>query len=161
LFFLEVAQIALLSGDVWLECLANNNLAIISWTEGDYDRADAEAMRVANTVRMIAEGLPSETTFIELVNLARLRGESLGRKRKMSEDHNVLPLLEHAPRCCGSMNVLFQNLEEFGLLDVEGSVYEFWANRRTRVRSSLAVLRSETHPLLVRGHGRTFALALE
>ena len=161
LFFLEVAQIALLSGDVWLECLANNNLAIISWTEGDYDRADAEAMRVANTVRMIAEGLPSETSFIELVNLARLRGESLGRKAKMSEDHNVLPLLEHAPRCCGSMNVLFQNLEEFGLLDVEGSVYEFWANRRTRVRSSLAVLRSETHPLVVRGHGRTLALALE
>jgi hypothetical protein len=59
------------------------------------------------------------------------------------------------------MNVLFQNLEEFGLLDVEGSVYEFWANRRTRVRSSLAVLRSETHPLLVRGHGRTFVLTLE
>jgi len=161
LFFLEVAQIALLSGDVWLECLANNNLAIISWTEGDYDRADAEAMRVANTVRMIAEGLPSETSFIELVNLARLRGESLGRKGKMSEDHSVLPLLEHVPRCCGSMNVLFQNLEEFGLLDVEGSVYEFWANRRTRVRSSLAVLRSQTHPLLVRGNGRTFALALE
>jgi hypothetical protein len=162
LFFLEVAQIALLSGDIWLECLANNNLAIISWTEGDYDRADAEAVRVANVLRMIAKGLPSETSFIELISLARARGESLGQKGKTtSETDPVLPLLENAPRCCGSMNVLFQNLEELGLLDVEGSVYEFWANRRTRVRSSLAVLRSESHPLVVRGHDRTLVLALE
>ncbi len=161
LYFLEAAQIALLSGDLWLETLANNNLAVVSWSEGDKDRARAETNRVVGSVDRIARQIPPEGALLSLVDLARTRGESLRPTFSPGVGNRPLPLLSSAPVCCGSLNVLLRNLEELGRLGDVDSVSELWATRREFVQSGLAVLRSNAHPLVVRHDRLTLVLALE
>jgi hypothetical protein len=161
LYFLEAAQIALLSGDLWLEALANNNLAVVSWSEGDEDRANAEAFRVVHAVGAIAREAPRESTLLDLVDLAAARAQSLSQLPPPLDKGRQLPLLERGPTCCGSLNVLIRNLEAFGKTIELGSLSPPWAIRRIVVESGLAVLQSHDHPLVFRHYGRTLVLALE
>lgn len=162
LYFLEAGQIALLSGDLWLEALANNNLAVVSWSEGDQGRANAEAERVLATVERIVREAPGEGVMLGLVDLARGRTQSLCPIPPQPNEGRQLPLSGRAPACCGSLNVLMRNLEVLGKAVDPGSSSPFpWATRREVVESGLAALRSEGHPLAVGHDGRTLVLALE
>jgi tetratricopeptide (TPR) repeat protein len=161
LYFLEAGQIALLSGDLWLQTLANNNLAIISWSEGDEDRANAEASRVVHTVEHIAQEMPPESALLDLVYLAQARAESLRPAPPSLDKGRELPLLERGQTCCGTLNVLLHNLEEFDKIRSVDSMSWLWATRRKIVNSGLAVLRSENHPLVVRHNRRTLVFAVE
>jgi hypothetical protein len=161
LYFLEAGQIALLSGDLWLETLANNNLAVISSSEGDENRASAEANRVAVSVERITGQMPPESALLDLVNLARARAESLRSLFPQLDGTLPLPLLERRQMCCGTLNVLLRNLEEFGKISSVGSTSELWTTRKEMVNSGLAVLRSNAHPLVARHNGRTLLLAVE
>jgi hypothetical protein len=161
LYFLEAGQIALLSGDLWLETLANNNLAVISWREGDDDKASAEANRVAISVERIAGQMPPESALLELLDLARARGESLRSAFPQVDETRHLPLLERRQVCCGTLNVLLRNLEEFGRISSLDSMSQLWTTRKEAVNSGLAVLHSAGHPLVAHHNGRTLLLAVE
>lgn len=161
LYFLEAGQIALLSGDLWLETLANNNLAVISWSEGDDDRASAEANRAAISVERIAGQMPPESALLDLVDLARARGESLQSAFPQSGGTRPLRLLERRPMCCGTLNVLLRNLEQFGRVTSVDSMSQLWTTRKEMVNSGLAVLRSTAHPLVAHHNGRILLLAVE
>jgi hypothetical protein len=161
LYFLEAGQIALLSGDLWLEALANNNLAVVSWIEGNEDRVNAEVHRVVSTIERVARKAPPESVLLELVDLARARVESLCPELPPLEEDRQLPLLERRPTCCGTLNVFLHNLEVFGKAIEIDSLSAPWTIRHKVAKSRLAVLRSEGHPLVVRHGDRALVLALE
>lgn len=162
LYFLEAAQVALLSGDLWLEALANNNLAVVSWREGDEHRGNAEAGRVLAAVERIVREAPTENILLDLVGLAQARAESLCPTPLQEDEHRRLLLPDQVPTCCGSLNVLIRNLETLGKAVDLGSLSPSpWENRRDVVESGLAVLRSGEHPLAVRHDGRTLLLVIE
>lgn len=162
LYFLEAGQIALLSGDLWLEALANNNLAVVSWSENDEGRVNAEADRVLATVERMVRESPGESVVLDLVDLAQGRAELLCPIPPQLDDGRQLPLPGRAPACCGSLNVLIRNLEALGkAVELNSLSPPTSAIRREVEESGLAVLRSEGHPLAVRHDGRTLVLALE
>jgi tetratricopeptide (TPR) repeat protein len=160
-YFLEARQIALLSGDLWLEALANNNLAVVSWSEGDERRANKEANPVAVTIESMARQIPPESALFGLVHFARARGESLRTTFPPVDGVRRLPLLERRQTCCGTLNVLLRNLEEFGSVRSADSMSHIWLTRKKIVNSGLAVLRSDAHPLVVHHNSRTLLFALE
>ena len=161
LYFLEAGQIALLSGDPWLEALANNNLAVVSWSEGDEERGNAEADRVIRAVTTIAEQAPPESVLLELVELARARSRSLRPLPASLDEGRQLPLLDREPRCCGTLNVLLRNLSTLGKIVKLDSLSAPWVTRRKVVESGLAVLQYEKHPLVVHSYGSSLVLAIE
>jgi hypothetical protein len=161
LYFLEAGQIALLSGDLWLEALANNNLAVVSYVDGDKERANIEIDRVLVSVERLIGEIPTENDFFDLISLSRKRADFIQPTSSPLERNMQLPLLPQAPRCCGTLNVLLYNLEEFGKINEGGDISQFWLPRKKIVNSSLGVLQSTSHPLVVYHDGRIFVLTVE
>ena len=161
LYFLEAGQISLLSGDRWLETLANNNLAIVAWNNGDDDAMNAEAERVLRVVDNIVRQMPPERSLVDLVALARARGESLRSVTPRVNNNSQLPLVDGKVGHCGTVNMLLRNLEELGRLGDSKPASTLWTTRQQAVGLQLAPRQSTEHPLAIRHNGVSLVLTVE
>jgi hypothetical protein len=159
-YFLDAGQIALLSGDTWIEMLIHHNLAILSLIEGKDDDKRGGVLLEQAVASLISE-MPEETAMIDLVVGARARAEALLPVSVLNSARAPLPLLQRIPVCCGSLNVLLYNLERMGRAQDIMSKWPLWAARRRALEVGLAVLRSADHPLVVHHRGWDSILAME
>jgi hypothetical protein len=159
-YFLDAGQIALLSGDAWIEMLIHHNLAILSLIDGK-DDDKREVVLVEQAVASLISEMPEETAMIDLVVGARARAEALLPVSVLNSVRAPLPLLQRIPVSCGTLNVLLYNLEGMGQAQDIMSKWPLWAARRRTLEVGLAVLRSADHPLVVHHRGWDSILAME